>query len=260
MTRHSAPTCRFSPPAYKNPAATRKPCGRSRLRTVRSSNLAKSSRRGGDALEGLCARTAHARTVDPFHEVPVEQWLREGRAGSAQALEAILRWASGALLARARHDLPPPLQAKGDPADLVQETMIQVSRGLANFRGDTRRKLLGWMLRILDNQARNIKKSFRCARRRISRELPFEASGKASQEAISPALSPLQATLRTEQVSMLHQALAKLPARERAVLRLHYEESWSFARIAEALGCSSRWVQALHKRALQRMSRDISEF
>lgn len=183
--------------------------------------------------------------------------MREGRAGSAQAVDAILRWATDVLLARARHDLPVPLQAKGDPADLVQETMIQVSRGLASFRGDTRRKLLGWMLRILENQARNIKKSFRCAKRRISRELSLE---NGFHEPISPVPSPLQATLRDEQKTALRQALGKLSAKERAVLRLHYEEGWSFPRVAKVLGCSSRWAQTLHKRALRKMSRDISEF
>ena len=55
------------------------------------------------------------------------------------------------LLARARLD--PRLQAKVDPSDLVQQTLLEAYQGMKDFRGTTTDELAAWLRRIL---ARNL--------------------------------------------------------------------------------------------------------
>src|SRR4051812_44447569 len=71
-------------------------------------------------------------------------------------------------LARARLD--PRLQAKLDPSDLVQQTLLEAYKDRASFRGGTRDELCGWLRQILARTLANALRDFRRARRDVARE------------------------------------------------------------------------------------------
>src|SRR5690349_15670639 len=73
----------------------------------------------------------------PSETAPIAS-LQEARTGSLEALGELLEQCRDYLLTIARRELPPPLQAKVDPADVVQETFIEATRDFAHFRGKTK--------------------------------------------------------------------------------------------------------------------------
>src|SRR5262245_17218476 len=53
----------------------------------------------------------------------------------------------------ARMQIESQVQAKLDPSDIVQQTLLEAHQSLADFRGDSQEEWLAWLRRIL---ARNI--------------------------------------------------------------------------------------------------------
>src|SRR6267142_962478 len=64
------------------------------------------------------------------------------------------------------------LQAKVDVSDLVQQTLLDAHRGLANFRGGTEGEWLGWLRQILSHNAADFVRHYgETAKRKAAREV-----------------------------------------------------------------------------------------
>jgi RNA polymerase sigma-70 factor (ECF subfamily) len=158
----------------------------------------------------------------------------------------------------ARMQIEPRLQAKLDPSDLVQQTLLKAHQAVEQFRGHTAAEQAAWLRQILANTLANAIRDFGRAKRDVGLERSLEtalADSSARLEAwlIAPDASPSQQAERNEQLLNLAEELARLPEIQREVLLLRHCEGWSLAEIGTHLGRTRAAVASLLRRGLQQL-------
>src|SRR5436309_9751289 len=76
----------------------------------------------------------------------------------------------------ARMQLDPRLQAKLDPSDLVQQTLLQALQALDQFRGRSDAELAAWLRQILAHNLTKAARDLGRAKRDVARECSLEAA------------------------------------------------------------------------------------
>jgi RNA polymerase sigma-70 factor, ECF subfamily len=157
------------------------------------------------------------------------------------------------LLARIR--FPAILQAKIDPSDLIQQTLLNAHRAAEQFQGKTIAEQTAWLRRIFANTLANAVRDFSRGVRDVGLEKSLQASLDESSARIEAWLAsdhtpPVEAAERNEQLLFLADHLAELPELQREVLLLRYCEGWSLAAIAAHLGKTRPSVASLLRRGL----------
>ena len=160
------------------------------------------------------------------------------------------------LQARARLD--PRLQAKLDPSDLVQQTLLEAYQAVRQTEGWTREQLLAWLRRILANNLANAVRDFGRAKRDVAREQSLDAAVRDSSARVEAWLaaeesSPGERAERHEREVRLAAALARLPEAQREVVLLRHCHGWSLADISRNVGKSAAAVAGLLHRGLQQV-------
>lgn len=160
--------------------------------------------------------------------------------------------------------LDPRLQAKLDPSDLVQQTLLQAYQALDQFRGTSEAELAAWLRQILARTLANATRDLHRARRDVARERSLEAAIEASSARLEAWLaagqpSPGEQAGRNEQLARLAEALAELPQAQRQALELHYLRGWTVAEVAGELGRSTTAVVGLVHRGLKQLRSRLQE-
>ena len=158
----------------------------------------------------------------------------------------------------ARMQLDPRLQAKLDPSDLVQQTLLQALQALDQFRGRSDAELAAWLRQILARNLANAARDLGRAKRDVARECSLEAALEQSSARLEAWLaaeqsSPSQQAQHKEQVFRMAEALASLPEAQREALTRRYLQSWSLDDIGRQLGRSPSAVAGLIKRGLKQL-------
>lgn len=167
--------------------------------------------------------------------------LARARNGDAAAFEAIVRRYRVRVYAVALRIV----RSRETADDVAQEAFVRAWRGLARF--DLARPFGPWVCRIAANLALNHVRSPR------AREEPLE-EGDHRAEPGAPAPGPLDAVLDAEAARVLDQALATLPAEQRAVVVLRVSEELSYQEIAETLRIPTGTVMSRLHRARERLA------
>lgn len=157
------------------------------------------------------------------------------------------------LLARIR--FPAMLQAKIDPSDLVQQTLLNAHRAAGQFHGHTLAEQTAWLRRIFANTLANAVRDYTRNSRDVGLEQSLQASLDQSSARIEAWLAsdhtpPVEIAQRNEQLLFLADQMAELPEVQREVLLLRYCEGWSLSAIAEHLGRTRPSVASLLRRGL----------
>src|SRR3954447_9626263 len=160
--------------------------------------------------------------------------------------------------------LDPRLQAKLDPSDLVQQTLLQAYQALDQFRGHSEAELAGWLRQILARNLANATRDLGRARRDVARERSLEGAVEASSARLEAWLaaaqpSPGEQADRNEQLVRLAEALAELPEAQRQALELHYLRGWTVAEVGRHLGRSTTAVVGLVHRGLKQLRAHLHE-
>jgi RNA polymerase sigma-70 factor, ECF subfamily len=134
-------------------------------------------------------------------------------------------------------------------SDLIQGTVVDGWHHFSRFRGDTSGQLRAWLKAILIHASLN-------ARRRPG-ATHFDLGSEAENLA-KPATSPSQALQKKSSREALDAALAGLPDRQRAVVRLRVWDQWTFTQIGESLGVSEDAARMIYGRALARLRESMS--
>lgn len=188
--------------------------------------------------------------IDPQH------LLRQARNGSPGALGELLESYSQYLTLLARVQIGRRIQGKLDPADVVQETFLQVQRQFPQFRGTTEAEWVTWIRRIL---AGELALTFRRYLGTKARDLNLEQELNAQLDHSSAVMdrgfaasisTPSQRASRREQAVLLAEALGRLPENYREVIILRHLEGLSFSDVAARMERSEDSVQKLWVRAL----------
>src|SRR5262249_14784877 len=154
--------------------------------------------------------------ADPRVPAPgpdVGEWIRQARAGSAEALGRLLEECRPYLLLVANQELPPQLRGKAGASDLVQETFLQAQGHFDRFRDEDEAALLAWLRQILLHNAANLKRRY-CGtdKRQLGRELsPADGSAAEAFDAAAPGPSPSSLAAAGEEDAALSLALEELP-------------------------------------------------
>jgi RNA polymerase sigma-70 factor (ECF subfamily) len=160
------------------------------------------------------------------------------------------------LLARA--GLDPRLQAKLDPSDIVQQTLLEAHKDLAHFRGNSREQLRAWLRQVLARNLANALRDFRREKRDVVREQALDALAAQSSARVDLWLavedsSPSDGLARQEEAARLAAALEGLPPAQREAVVLRHLHGWSLHDIARHIGKKTTAVAGLIHRGLNRL-------
>jgi RNA polymerase sigma-70 factor, ECF subfamily len=133
--------------------------------------------------------------------------------------------------------------------DVVQMTMINAMRSLANFRGDS--SLFTWLCQICRNQLAD-------ARRKLARQPPLQSFEQMIEEKplakvvqLTDFRDPLDECLANGMRSAVRHAMNLLPAHYSRALELRYGDELTVPEIARVLKMSESAAESLLVRARQ---------
>jgi RNA polymerase sigma factor (sigma-70 family) len=169
--------------------------------------------------------------------------VRRARRGDASAYEELVRRSQG--IAHRTAYLVTGQAAEAE--DAAQQAFVKAFRALDRFDPD--RPFRPWLLRIVGNEARNLRRS---ASRRASLELAL------SREPEVVAASPEQETMARERRQALLRAISALSEADRQVIALRYFLDLSEAEMADILDVAPGTVKSRLSRALGRLRRSLT--
>ena len=160
--------------------------------------------------------------------------------------------------------LDPRWQAKLDPSDIVQQTLLQAYEARDQFRGRNTAERAAWLRQILARVLANAVRDLSRAKRDAGRERSLEAALSQSSSRLEAWLaadqsSPSESVERHEQLLLLAGALAQLPQDQREAVTLHHLQGWSLAELAKHLGRSEAAVAGLLHRGFKRLRELLHE-
>jgi RNA polymerase sigma-70 factor (ECF subfamily) len=199
---------------------------------------------------------------EPDAVAPIEVLLRSARAGSENALGALLESCRDYLLLVATRELQPDIQSKLGASDVVQETFLDAQRDFSRFSGLSRDDLLIWLRAILLNNLRDTERCFRAARRDVAREVSLGNSGDshpALRESGVCVETPSWLARLRERDDGIWRAIDSLSQEHRDVIVARNLELASFVLIGRRMGRSADAVRKLWARAIQALQNELEE-
>jgi RNA polymerase sigma-70 factor (ECF subfamily) len=158
------------------------------------------------------------------------------------------------------------LQGRVDESDVVQETLLEVTRRMDEYLRSRTMPFYLWMRQIAGQKLIDIHRQHLGTRmRNVGRELslhrgPFPAASSISLAAqlLGHITSPSQAVVKAEARDQVQEALNKMDELDREVLALRHFEQLSNGEIAEVLGLTESGATARYVRALRRLKKVLS--
>lgn len=136
-----------------------------------------------------------------------------------------------------------------DADDVVQEVFLKAYRKLRTFRGDS--EFFTWLYRIAVNAALNVSR-----KRKLVEFFHIDA---LHEPAAAEDDSPEAILARSEEQALLDRAIEVLPARQKAVFVMRYNDGMKFEQIASLLGRSVGGVKSNYFHALRKVDRFLKE-
>lgn len=133
--------------------------------------------------------------------------------------------------------------------DATQEAFVKAYYALGRFRAGA--AFRPWLLKIVANEARNLRKA-------TARRAGLAARAAAIETSGDTALSPEVAAEAAERRRMLLHAMRQLRVEDNLVLAYRYFFDLSEAEMAEALGCARGTVKSRLSRALGRLRQTLA--
>jgi RNA polymerase sigma-70 factor (ECF subfamily) len=198
-----------------------------------------------------------------LHSVNVSELLERARAGDEAARDRLFVVCRNYVSIAARAEVASWLKSKVDASDLVQQTLLEAHRGLANFRGTTEGEWLAWLKRILSHNAADFVRRYHgVEKRRAAREVSL--AGPDDSQINAPQLSdggptPSQLIMQKEMQLQVADAVARLPDDYQEVVILRNLQQLPFDEVAERMGRSRPAVQMLWMRAIRKLQEVLSE-
>lgn len=143
--------------------------------------------------------------------------------------------------------------------ELAQEVFVQVYQARDRYR--PRARFSTWLFRIATNlcisEARRAEYRFRL-RTMVPRRADQTAALEPEAAAYLNGRSSEDELLSREALAGVHSALSQLPPQQRAALLLARVEGFSYAEVAESLGCTIPAVKSLIHRATTTVRQSLS--
>lgn len=200
----------------------------------------------------------------PSDNSQLANWLALARQGDESARNQLFAACRSYVAVIARVQLHRRLQAKVDPSDLVQQSLLEAHRGFDDFRGQTPQDWLAWLKHVVQHNAVDADKHYRgAARRDLRREHnPTPVDGSASRapwSPVDPSPSPSQFVLQSERELGLAAAIERLPDDYRQVILLRNVERLPFDEVARRMDRTRGACQMLWARAVEQLRSILQE-
>ena len=195
-------------------------------------------------------------------ESDAEQLLTRAAQGDQTALGQLLGLHRQRLRQMIALRLDRQVQARLDPSDVVQETLAEAARRLADYARLRPLPFYPWLRqlaweRLVQLHRRHVQAGKRSVRREQGELLLSEESALAlADRLVSRGSSPSARLRRSEQRRRVQAILAQLAEADREVLVLRYLEHLSTPELAAVLGLTPAGVKTRQLRALRRL-RDL---
>ena len=165
------------------------------------------------------------------------------------------------MLAQCQHD--PRIQAKFDPSDIVQQTLLQAHRASDQFEGDTDAQRAAWLRQILartmKHNVRDLKRQKRDVRRERSLQADLDASSiRMEKWLVDDQTGPVGRAVKNENLLRATEALDSLSDSQREAIILRYFKGWKLAEIAESMDRTRPMVSSLLRHGLAKIKAQIS--
>ncbi len=187
--------------------------------------------------------------------------IRRAREGDDEARSAIFRNYRDGLLFVASQQMDKRVQGKCGASDIVQNTLLNATAGIGDFRGETEVALRAWLNEILRNEIITASRHYLDAARRDVRREQVSASDSQFhrvQTQIKDSLrTPASEAIVEEDAMELRAAIQRLPEDYRDVLLMRNWERMSFQAIARRFERSENSVKKLWARALARLELEL---
>jgi RNA polymerase sigma-70 factor (ECF subfamily) len=162
------------------------------------------------------------------------------------------------LLLLARTHLGERFRGKLDASDVVQQTLLEAHRKLAQFRGNSPAAMAAWLRQMLAFGLADAIRALSRAKRDVDHERSLEAALDESSARIEAWVaadqsSPSQRAERNEQAVRLAEALATLPDAQREALVLRHCQGCSVEEVSKRLGRTPAAVAGLLKRGAKQL-------
>ncbi len=174
--------------------------------------------------------------------------LRRAREGDGSCVDELLRSYQEPLLARIRLMMGGRARAAAESSDFLQQTLLEVARGIQGMHVRNEEELLRWMTEVARN---NIRDEVRRSREERFRSFTTTVLAESDEGHASP--SPSSIVERRDEQHRIAHCLERMRADFRQVLELRHFEDLGFPEIGRRMGRSSNAVQLLHAKALVRL-------
>ncbi len=179
-----------------------------------------------------------------YKTTPDDSLVAQAQKKDYQAFEELVKRYEGKIYG---HSLR-LLGNREDAEDVLQETFLNVFKGLERFRGDS--TFSTWIYRIATNNALMRLRKLSHGERELNEELPPPESMKR-QALASHILDPKDTLLEKEMLQELDKAVERLPEKYRTIFLLRDVEELTTDRTAQVLGISEAAVKSrLHRARL----------
>jgi RNA polymerase sigma-70 factor (ECF subfamily) len=156
----------------------------------------------------------------------------------------------------ARLQIGPDLQAKLDPADVVQQTLLTAHRARDQFRGTTGAEQIAWLRKILATTLAQELRRFHSGKRSVGFERSLSDALDDSSHRMEALLavdgsSVSHKAIRHEELLQLAAALEELPEEQRHAVVLKHLTGWRIEAISEQMGRTKQSVAGLLRRGME---------
>lgn len=151
------------------------------------------------------------------------------------------------------------LRAKIDPADLVQQTLLESLKNPAAIANKSDQQVIAYLRRILANNLIDAIRKYGGTKQHISAELLANSTFHALNWLAANDTSPSERCSRNEQSIRLADCLAALPENQRTVIEMRYFQGTKLCEIALKLDRSEGAVAALLHRAVRTLKSQLHE-
>jgi RNA polymerase sigma-70 factor (ECF subfamily) len=191
------------------------------------------------------------------NRVDVSELLKQARAGDQSARDRLFTVCRNYVSVAARAEVASWLKAKVDASDLVQQTLLEAHRGMANFRGESEAEWLAWLRRILAHNAADYVRRFHgVEKRRVGREVSLQGaddSERGDLQLDGDVETPSQLVMQKELQLQVADALTQLSEDHQEVIILRNMQRLPFDEVAERMGRTRPATQMLWMRAIKKL-------
>jgi len=159
--------------------------------------------------------------------------------------------------------MDPRLQARFDPSDLVQDTLVKAVQKVAQFRGRTEAEFVAWLQAVMRNVVQDRLDEAYAEKRHPAREQALrvmdESSARIERFLVDRQPTPGRQAEHRELLVRLADAMERLPDDQRDVLVQHYFLGSTVEQIAARLGRTRKAVAGLLYRGRRQLRQSLGE-